>query len=54
MADEPLMDAPNQQAVRPDQSHPSEEGTGGSQQTDPDDPKRKRSSSRSDPKEESA
>jgi hypothetical protein len=47
MADEQTWDSPNQQVVRPDQSHPSEEGTGGSQQQE-DDGKPKRSSSRSD------
>jgi hypothetical protein len=30
MADEKLLDAPNQQVVRPDGSHPSDEGEGGS------------------------
>jgi hypothetical protein len=48
MTGQELMDAPNQQAVRPDGSHPSEEGSGGSAH---DDPKPKRSSSRSSPKE---
>lgn len=41
-----LLDAPNQQVVRPDGSHPADEGEGGS---GAEQPKRRRSTAKSEP-----
>ena len=51
MADE-LMDAPNQQAVRPDGSAPWEEGEGGSQNPEPKKPNNKKTAPADAPAEE--
>ena len=53
MADE-LMDAPNQQAVRPDGSAPWEEGDGGSQNPEPKKPNNKKTAPADAPAEEEA
>lgn len=47
---EDLYDAPNQQVVRPDGSHPSDEGTGGSKEGDK--PKRSSGKTKKDDTEE--